>query len=231
MEILHSSKLTKKTTTASTQKYLDVAEVEKDTIILKNGSLRSVLAVSAINFDLKSSKEQEAIIGQYQNFLNSIDFPIQIIISSRKLNMDNYLNFLNSKEKEQSDELLRLQISEYKSFIEQLVAVSNIMDKYFYIVVPFSPMENKEKGFFGNLINLISFQKNKNISDKRENFETYRDQLFQRVDHIIAALSGIGLRITPLKTEELIELLFNSYNPEVYNNMELKNVDQIELKK
>jgi type IV secretory pathway VirB4 component len=228
MESLHSEKLGKKTSTSPTQGFLDVAEVEEDTIVLKNGSLRSVLAVSAINYDLKSSEEQDAIIEQYQNFLNSIDFPIQILISSRKLNMDHYLEFIESKEKEQHNELLRLQISEYKNFINQLVSVSNIMDKNFYIVVPFAPIENTEKGFFSNLSNMINPQKN--ILEKRESFETYRTQLFQRVDHIIAGLSGIGLRIVPLKTQELIELLYESYNPKVFNEKELGEVGQLDIK-
>ncbi len=227
MEILHSKKLSTEPSSSPTQKYLDVAEVKDDTVILKSGALRSVLAVSAINFDLKSTQEQEAIINQYQNFLNSVDFPIQIIVSSRKLDMRNYFNYVTTKEKNQPSELLRLQLSEYKNFIEQLVSGSNIMEKNFYIIVPFSPIENKEKGFFSNLGSLMNPQKN--IIEKNENFETYKNQLFQRVDHIIAALSGIGLRIAPLKTEELIELLFNSYNPEIFNASELKNVEKLEL--
>ncbi len=229
MEILHSKKLAKKTALSPTQKYLDIAEIKENTIILKSGALRSVLAVSAINFDLKSTDEQEAIVSHYQDFLNSVDFPIQILVSSRKLNMQNYLDFLTSKEKGQPNELLRLQISEYKSFIEQLLSVSNIMEKNFYIIVPFSPIENKDKGFFNNLASLLNPRKN--ILDKRENFETYKDQLYQRVDHIIVALSGIGLRIVPLKTEELMELMFDSYNPEVYNFVELKETDKLELAK
>ena len=229
MEFLHSDKLSPKKTTSPTQKYLDVLEVKEDTIVLKSGSIRAVLAVSAINFDLKSTEEQEAIINQYQNFLNSIDFPLQILISSRKLNMENYIEYLTTKEKQQANELLRFQISEYKSFINQLTSVSNIMEKFFYIIVPFSPIENREKGFFHNLAGLLNPQKN--VLDKRENFETMRNQLFQRVDHITAALSGIGLRIVPLKTEELIELMFNSYNPEIYNETELKSVEKLELAK
>jgi len=228
METLHSDKISKKTTTSATQQYLDVAEVKEDVIVLKSGALRSVLAVSSINFELKSSDEQDAIITQYQNFLNSVDFPLQIIISSRKLNMENYLNFLTEKEKKQPNELLRLQISEYRTFIDQLISTTNIMDKNFYIIVPFSPIESKEKGFLSNFGNMLNPKKN--IIEKRENFETYKNQLFQRVDHITAALSGIGLRIVPLKTQELIELLFNSYNPEVYNAVELKDASQIELK-
>jgi type IV secretory pathway VirB4 component len=228
METLHSKKISKDAASTSTQKYLDVAEVREDTIVLKNGSLRSVLAVSAINFELKSTEEQEAIISQYQNFLNSVDFPLQILISSRKLNMDNYLEFLTQHEKQQSNELLRLQISEYKNFIGQLVSASNIMEKNFYIIVPFSPIENQDKTFFSNITSLINPQKN--VMEKRENFETYKNQLFQRVDHVIAALSGIGVRIVPLKTQEIIELLFSSYNPSVYNAPELADSSKIELK-
>lgn len=228
MEILHSKKISKETASASTQKYLDVAEVKEDVILLKNGALRSVLAVSAINFELKSTEEQEAIVNQYQNFLNSVDFPLQILISSRKLNMDNYLDFLTQNEKKQSNELLRLQISEYKNFINQLVSASYIMEKNFYIVVPFSPIENEEKTFFSNIGSLINPQKN--VMEKRENFETYKNQLFQRVDHIIASLSGIGLQIIPLKTQEIIELLFVSYNPSVFNAVELIDSTKLELK-
>ena len=229
MEILHSKKLSKQASTSPTQKYLDVAEVKEDMVILKNGALRAILAVSAINFDLKSSEEQEAIIGKYQNFLNSIDFPLQILISSRKINMQEYLDFLTDKEKAQPNELLRLQISEYKSFIDQLVSISNIMEKSFYIIVPFASTENKEGGVISNLAGLINPQKN--ILDHRENFEAMRNQLLQRVDHVNAALSGIGLKIVMLKTEELIELLFNSYNPEVFNSTTLKDTDKLELMK
>lgn len=228
MEILHSKKITKPTSTSPTQQYLDVAEVKEDTIILKNGALRAVLAVSAINFDLKSSEEQEAIVGHYQSFLNSVDFPIQIIVSSRKLNMDNYLEFLTGKEKSQPNELLRFQISEYRNFIEQLISAANIMDKNFYIIIPFSPTESEEKGFFSKISSYMNPQND--ILGKREAFETYKSQLYQRVDHIITGLSGIGLRIAPLETQELIELLFNSYNPSLYNAVALTNSDQLELK-
>jgi hypothetical protein len=228
MELLHSNKITKQTATSPTQQYLDVAEVKENVIVLKNGALRAVLAVSAINFDLKSSEEQEAIVGHYQGFLNSVDFPIQILVSSRKLNMDNYLDFLTGKEKTQSNELLRFQISEYKNFIEQLVSAANIMDKSFYIIIPFSPIENQEKGFLQKASAFLNPQKE--IMEKRENFETCKSQLYQRVDHIIGGLSGIGLRIAPLETQELIELLFNSYNPSLYNAIKLPDREKLELR-
>jgi len=229
MEFLHSNKLDNEKKSSPAQKFLDVAEVKEDTVVLKSGTFRAILAVSAINFDLKSSDEQEAIIQQYRSFLNSIDFPLQILISSRKLNMKNYLDFLEGKEKNQPNELLRMQISEYRSFINQLVSVSDIMEKKFYIVVPFSPIENEEKGILNNVKSLINPQRN--ILEKRENFETYKNQLLQRVDHVIFSLSGIGLRIAPLKTEELIELLFDSYNPGTFNATELASPEKLELSK
>ena len=228
METLNSTKLTKPTTTSASQQFLDIAEIKEDVIILKNGALRAVLAVSAINFDLKSTDEQEAIIGQYQNFLNSLDFPIQILISSRRMNIDKYIAYVEKKEKEQDSELLKLQIYEYKNFIRQLVSVSNIMDKSFYVIVPFAPVENQEKSFLGNLFSGANSKKD--ILRKREDFETYKNQLFQRVDHISASLSGIGARMTPLKTQELIELIYNSYNPNIFNDTKIGNIEELELK-
>lgn len=148
MESLHSKKITKSTPQVATQQFLDIAEIKEDVIVLKNGSYRGVLAVSSINYDLKSSEEQDAIINQYQNFLNSLDFPVQILINSRKLNINSYLEFIDNKEKEQMNELLRIQTAEYRNFIQQLVSVSNIMDKNFFIILPFSPIEDKNKGFF-----------------------------------------------------------------------------------
>ena len=227
MEKLHSEKLSQQTSSAASQQFIDVAEIKEDVIVLKNGSLRAILAVSAINFDLKSTEEQTAIIEQYQNFLNSLDFPIQIMVSSRKLNINHYIEFIEKKEKEQSNELLKMQISEYKNFVRQLVSVSDIMEKDFYIIVPFAPIENAKKSSLANLMDI--FNPKKAILDNRENFETYKNQLFQRLDHISAALSGIGLRLAPLKTQEIIELLYNSYNPNPFLETELGEVSEMDL--
>jgi len=227
METLSSQKMSKSPSGSATQQFLDVSEVKENIIVLKNGSFRLVLTVSAINFELKSSEEQEAIVSQYQNFLNSLDFPLQIVISSRKLNIEKYLDFISKEEKKQPNELLRLQISEYKNFIQQLVSVSDIMDKLFFIVIPFYPTENSEKGFFSNLMAYLNPKKN--IIEKRETFETYKSQLLQRADHVTAGLSGVGLKIAPLQTQELVELLYNSYNPNVFEISELGDVSALEL--
>ena len=228
MENLHSNKNTRQLSSAPSQDFVDVIEVKEDVLVLKSGALRSVLAVSAINYDLKSSDEQDAIISSYQNFLNSIDFPLQVMIRSRKLNIDSYLEFITSKEKQQSNELLRLQITEYKAFIQQMVSVANIVDQEFYIIVPFSPIENKDNGFLSNLSNMLNPKKC--IIEKKEAFDTYRSQLLQRVDHIIAGLAGIGLRIKPLQTQELIEILYDSYNPTVLDESSLGEVKNLDIK-
>ena len=228
MESLHSKELTRSDSAgSSTQKYVDVEEVKDGVIILKNGSLRAVLMVSSINFDLKSSEEQDTIIMQYQNFLNSLDFPIQIVISSRKINVNPYLDFLKQREKQTTNELLALQLVEYGNFIKNIAESSNIMTKYFYVVVPFYPVENIKGGFFEKMFGK-SDQKMA-VNRKKELLDTYKSQLWQRLDQITAGLSGTGVKLTPLDTEELIELLYNSYNPSMHNNAIIKGMEKVEL--
>jgi len=229
MEFLHSKKLASGSGGTSTQKYVDVKEIKDDTVVLKNGSLRAILLVSSINFDLKSSEEQDAIINQYQNFLNSLDFPIQIMISSRKFNINPYLKLLEKKEVQQENELLKFQISEYRNFIQNLVEVSNIVSKFFYIVVPFYPVESREQGPLEKITAM--FNSRQVVAEKKVLFETYKNQLWQRVAHINAGLSGIGVRVASLKTEEIIELLYNSYNPSIFTNTIINKVEEIDLEK
>ncbi len=212
----------------NTQQYVDVSEIRDGVIVLKNSALRSVLLVSSLNFDLKSSDEQEGIILQYQNFLNSLDFPVQIVVSSRRLNIEPYLGLLSAREKEQENELLQFQISEYRGFVKNLTEVSNIMSKYFYVVVPFSAVEDKKNGLKDKMLGL--FRAKEAVMHRPELFQTYRSQLLQRVSHVTTALSATGVHVTMLTTEEIIELLYNSYNPSVFTSAILRNIDQVELK-
>jgi hypothetical protein len=212
----------------STLKYVDIKTIKDGVVVLRNSGLRSVLLVSSINFDLKSSDEQIAIIGAYQNFLNSLDFPVQIIISSRKLNIFPYTEMLKEKAREQRNDLLKIQITEYREFIKNLTEVTNIMSKYFYIVVPFAPVEDESEGILGKLSKAVNPAQN--ISEKNELFETYKNQLWQRVDHVAAALGGTGLHFTTLNTDELIELYYGMYNPSEYAHTEIKDIAQSEIK-
>ncbi len=212
----------------SAQRFVDIEEIRDGVIVLKNGGLRAILLASSLNFDLKSSEEQDAIILQYQNFINSLDFPLQIMIHSRRFNIKPYLEMLKQKEVEQTNELLRLQISEYRTFIQNLTEVSNIMSKFFYVVVPFAPIEDQEKkGMFNKLTTM--FNPAQVIKEKLEFFQTYKNQLNQRVDHVTYGLSGTGIQLTRLETEEIIELLYNTYNPSLYTTTLTKNLEGIEL--
>jgi len=225
MEFLKPKK--KSTGGASTQAYVDVEELRDGIIVLKSGALRSVLLVSSLNFDLKSSQEQEAIISQYQSFLNSLDFPVQIVIQSRRFNITPYMAQLDAQERQQENELLRFQIGEYKNFIKNLSEGSNIMSKFFYIVVPFAPAEDKAGGFLTKMSGI--FRPKQASHSQGQIFETYKSQMLQRVDHVAQALSATGVRVTQLNTEELIELLYNSYNPSLFTTTILKNVEGVEL--
>ncbi len=211
----------------STQKYVDVEDVRDGVLVLKNGSIRCILLASSINFDLKASEEQDAIIGQYQSFLNSLDFPLQIIVHSRRFRVEPYLAQLTDREKHQENELLRFQISEYRNFVQSLTEVSNIMSKFFYIVVPFAPSETESGGLLGKLSGM--FQPKAESSVEGETFGTYRTQLLQRAEQISAALIGTGIRTSMLGTEEVIELLYNTYNPSVFTTTMLRNIEQVEL--
>ncbi len=213
---------------ASTQKYVDVEEVRDGVLVLKSGALRGILLASSVNFDLKSSEEQDAIIAQYQNFLNSLDFPLQIIVHSRRFRIEPYLEKLQEEEKKQENELLKFQISEYRNFVKNLTEVSNIMSKFFYVVVPFAPSETSSGGLFGKLAGM--FRPSEHMSARGELFETYKSQLIQRVEQVSAALSGTGVRTTMLNTEEVIELLYNTYNPSLFTTTVVRNVDQMEIK-
>lgn len=197
--------------TQSTQQFVDVDHVKNGVVFLKNGSLRKVLLVSGINFELKSEEEQNLIIGAYQNFLNSLDFSLQVVIHSRKLNIDAYLKNLGERQDSEKNDLLKEQIDEYSKFIKSFVEMNAIMAKNFFVVVPYdSGSLIEESSAFLNM-----FRKNK-TNDQLQNqqkIDEQINQLNQRTDHIIAGLSGIGLRAVSLNDEELIELFYNLYNP------------------
>ncbi|MDI6778092.1 MAG: hypothetical protein QMD77_02775 [Patescibacteria group bacterium] len=228
MEQLHSKQLTKNEDLGkSAQEFVDISEIRDNVVVLKNGTLRAVLMVSSINFELKSSQEQEAIVASYQNFLNSLDFPVQILVSSRRLDIDPYLELLDQKEKTQENELLRFQIADYRNFIKNLVGTANIMTKSFYIVIPFALTEGKKETFLDKI--KVALNPKQALVEKRMEFENYKNQLWQRVEHISAGLGGSGIRMVPLGTKELIELFYNSYNPTVVEPAERIETEKLEL--
>ena len=161
------NKLARNKINSSTQQYLDIAEVKEDTLIMRDGTLRAVIMVSSINFALKSEDEQNAIVSAYVSFLNNIDFPLQIVIQSRELNIEDYMNNLKQKEKEQTNELLKMQTAEYIQYINELISLGKIMNKRFYVTVTYNPLSDKQKNFFLRLFD--AFKPAQLIKMKEEN--------------------------------------------------------------
>ncbi|MFC1625292.1 hypothetical protein ACFL1O_00180 [Patescibacteria group bacterium] len=207
----------KTTKSRSSQEFVSIKEVRDGVLILRDNSLRIVLMTSSLNFALKSSNEQEAIILQYQSFLNSLDFSVQFLIHSRNLNIEPYLETLREKEQQQTDELLKIQTREYIEFVKEFVTATNIVNKTFYVVIPYKPsvLVTKEGpiGSIFKFLKKLSKKQEKPEITPQERFEEQKLQLQQRVSTVIQGLSRSGIRIAPLNTEELIELLYGLYNP------------------
>lgn len=203
-----------KKATLATQKFVEIEKIKEDMAIMKNGSVRAVLLASSINLALKSTEEQDAIIYQFQNFLNSIDFPLQFVIQSRKMNIDNYLATIKEIEKTQENELLKIQTQEYIEFVRNFVEMQNIMTKNFYIVIPFTKEVAKAgAGISGNAAKMTD-----------EQLLKLKDQLWQRVEEVMAGISRIGIKCVPLNTQELIELFYDLYNPEEEGKRDLSQI-------
>ena len=210
---------------ASTQQYLDIAEIRDDLVILKDGSIRAVLLASSINFALKSEDEQNALVAGYISLLNSLDFSLQIVVQSRRLNIDKYLEDLKQKQQEQANELLRTQIAEYHDFVKQLITLGDIMGKRFYIVIPYKPGKDAKRGFLSQISTVFSPAKVIALSDKM--FAQYKEKLQTRTNTVVSALSGIGVTAMPLNTQNLIELYYSSYNPELAQTEKLPDEKQM----
>ncbi len=211
----------------SAQQLVDIEEVRDGVIVLKGGALRAILMVSSVNFSLKSAEEQDAIIFGYQSFLNSLDFPLQVIINSRRLKIDSYLKVLSDIEKEQTNDLLKMQTVEYSDFVKQLVEMSNIMSKTFYVVVPFSFMESKGTSVFSKIFSVLSAKKIPSAESK--SFEKTKDQLLQRVGLISSSLKSLGAKSAMLKTQEVVELFYNIYNPDLSDREKIADMSDISI--
>jgi hypothetical protein len=193
------------------QENLDIDRIEDGFVYLKNGGMRIILMVSAVNFSLKNEEEQNSIIGGYQSFLNSLSFPIQIITQSRKLDLTGYLQGLEEKLDSQSNELLRAQMADYIDFVRRIVDVANIMDKNFFVCVPYEPLSSKELNPFEKIISGLKGKRKKKVEIK--NKDAAKKELRQRAGLVASGLSSIGIRAVQLNSQEIIELLYTSYNP------------------
>ena len=213
--------------TQTTQRFLDIAEIKEDVVILKDGTLRAVLLVSSINFALKSEDEQNAIIQSYLSFLNSLDFPLQIVIQSRKLNIGKYIDKLAELERGQTNDLLKMQTAEYRQYIKELVELGEIMNKRFFAVVPYSSASDKQKSFFPRLREAL--RPTLVLQLGQERFRQYRHELMQRVEHVIGGLNSMSLEVAVLDTESLIELYYSTYNPELASVVPMVETDKLQI--
>lgn len=201
------------TKTKASQEFVPIKEIRDGIIILKDGSYRSIVMASSLNFALKSQDEQTSIIMQFQNFLNSLNFSVQICIQSRRLDIKPYLKLLESREKEQENDLMRLQVRQYIEFITALTETSNIMTKSFFVVIPYaaSGISTEKTSAITDIFKKKTVAENK--ADKESSFEENRSQLEQRVAVVEEGLTRCGIRVVELGTEELTELFYKSFNP------------------
>ncbi len=217
----------KKNKRPSTQAHLPISEIKDGVVILRDGTIRAVLIVSSVNFALKSEDEQNAVISSYVGFLNSLDFPLQIVVQSRRLQIQPYLDKLSAVERTQQNELLRVQIADYRAFVEELVGIGQIMTKRFYVVVPYDPASNKKKSFFARLQEVM--RPSSAIRLKDEQFEKRKKDLDSRVRQVVGGLESVGLQVAQLDTQALIELYYSTYNPDIAYAESLQPMDQLQV--
>jgi type IV secretory pathway VirB4 component len=195
------------------QDFVPIADIKNGVIVLKDGSLRAVLVASSINFALKSEDERNAILLQFQDFLNSLDFSLQIQVQSRRFDIRPYLALLEERKKHQMNDLMKIQVDEYMGFVKALTEQTNIMSKHFFIIVPYSgSIINKTSGF--GLGSLFGKRKNDNANIEAEDrFTQNQSQLEQRLAVVEQGLVRTGVRVARLGTEEIVELFYKIFNP------------------
>jgi hypothetical protein len=216
----------------STQNTLQIAEIRDGIVIMNDGSFRSVIMVKSINFDLMSPQEREAVEYSYQGFLNSLYFPVQIFIHSQKVDLRPYIERLDKIRTEHENMLLALLMDDYLNYISALAEQTNIMDKRFYVVIPYFPVVDVQKAitqsvnFFTGLKGLFN-AKEQHVTLNEADLNKAKDELRNRVQAVLSGLQQSGIAGLPLDTQELIELYYDTYNPDTATRQQLKNFDDL----
>jgi hypothetical protein len=199
--------------TNATQEFVPIKEVRDGIVMLKDGGMRAILLCSSMNFSLKGEDEKNAILLQFQDFLNSLDFSIEILVQSRKLDIRPYIALLEDQEKKQVNNLMKIQVREYIEFIKNFTESTNIMTKHFFIVVPYTPA-TLNSASVGNIMSSLGFGAKKSTTAQGEaNFDESRSQLEERLSVVEQGLIRTGIRVARLGTEEVIELFYKAFNP------------------
>lgn len=222
----------KQTNPNSTQNNLQIAEIRDGIVIMNDGSFRSVVMVKSINFDLMSPSEREGVEFGYQGFLNSLYFPIQIFIRSQKIDLAPYIQRLDKIRGEHDNMLLALLMDDYLDYIDQLAAQTNIMDKHFYVVIPFFPVIQAQKAMTSSknlLSGVMGLFDNKpaHVVINEKTLEDAKSELRNRVQAVLGGLLQCGIQGLPLDTQELIELYYDTYNPDTATRQQLKHFDDL----
>lgn len=195
---------------ATTQQFVPIKDIRENVVIQRNGKLSMILLASSVNFALKSTDEQQAILQQFQSFLNTIDFDLQIYVQSRRLNIEPYLELLRSYEGKQDNDLMRVQLREYMDFIKAFTDDVDIMSKNFFVVIPYTPTKlNLTK----SITNIFSGSSQHAGATSSNQFEEHRIQLEQRVGMVTEGLARVGVRTITLQKDDLVELFYHVYNP------------------
>lgn len=216
----------------STQNTLQIAEIRDGIVIMNDGSFRSVLMVKSINFDLMSPQEREAVEYSYQGFLNSLYFDVQIFIRSQKVDIRPYLERLDKIRGEHDNMLLALLMEDYINYMADIAQQTNIMDKKFYVIVPYIPAVTgaaalaPSKNFFTGIMDLFS-KKEAHVVINEPDLQKAKDELRNRVQAVLGGLQQCGVQGLPLDTQELIELYYDTYNPDTATRQQLKNFDDL----
>lgn len=214
----------------TTQNSLLISEIRDGMVIMSDGSFRAVVACKSINFDLMSSREREGVEFSYQNFLNALYFPVQIFIRSQRVDIGPYIDRLVTIRRAQDNMLLNVLMDDYINFIDILSQEANIMDKSFFVIVPFYPSGDltnvieQGKGFFGKI-----FQKPQTTATKidKVTYDKAKDEIKNRIDSVVSGLFQIGVKCVQLNTKELGELYYNMYNPDTAVREPLGNFENV----
>lgn len=215
--------MAKQSKPASTQQHLKIAQIRDNIVIMKDGTFRAVLVVSAINFSLKSQQEQDGIIYQFQNFLNSLISPIQIVVQSRQLDLNKYLQQLTEIAKSQTNELLQFQMVDYIDFVSRLITLANIMEKRFFVVIPHDTVMLGSQG----ILSLFLGGRKTTPHFTQQQLDQYKTELTERVNVMVSGLSSMGLRAVQLDTQQLVEFYYSLYNPEEAVEEKLIDIDAL----
>jgi type IV secretory pathway VirB4 component len=206
---------------ADIQRYIPFAEIRNDTVIMKNGGLRAVLRIEPLNFNLKSETEQQGIIAGYESFINTITFPLQIVIRSSRVNIEPYLNHIHSQAEKLESDLLKEQALAYGTFIEKIVDIADIMQKEFYVVIPLDDVPRK-KGVIHQFLSWIHIDDTlAKALQRNKQFTNQAMRLKERIDLIETGLNNVGIGTKRLNTMDLIRLYYRIYNPISSKNQKL----------